>query len=167
MALHLIKNKIPCTLSFFGGFSNWQYEHIIKQTAKTLHIENLISYEGHAGSIQEAIVNHHVDIAWLISNNDFIGYAAMEIIESGIPVLFFNCGNAAYTEVKEQTGEAIHTFESLEDFTNFSVDLASDAGKRSVLSARQLEFIHEVHDYTKHAESLTHFYNKVINKENL
>ena len=147
-----LRVEVDATLHVYGRGNHNLYRNLLNN----LQIKKFVVFEGHCEDMNNAVVNDGLSLCWMLSLNDTIGYAAIELAAAMMPVIFWNLGNSSLQEILRITNNAVHSYNDVKLLSDASVKALSD---RSVL----ISIAKDLHSYTEKTWSIQ---RKIASLEN-
>lgn len=105
----LIQEYSKVKLFFFGKQCYEPYKRLYHQTIRYLGLEDKVIFIGHVPSVKNAINEYQINLGCMNSIHDFIGYSSIEMIASGLPVVFFNIAKIKNTNNQKNNNNVFNS----------------------------------------------------------
>ncbi len=152
-----------CRLNIYGEIQQEEYFQQMQRLVEDLSIKEMVHFMGHSSSIAETVRKDKINVCWSSSTNTNIGYASIELGAFGVPCFHCNAGEDESSQISEQTGGAILTYNKINDFVEAFLKYASHNESLAALSAKQREYMMKNHNI---GNKIKDFENYVISIKN-
>lgn len=157
-ALHELNQRLPAELWVYGGGDPGLFERCIR----TLSLHDRVRFMGHSPDLVATLRDEQIDCCWLMSVDDTVGYASIEIGSLGVPMVYWNWGHRSHDEVLRATHGAMHTFSSVLAFVDHAEALLA-APQRLADEGRKLRrYFLDHHDIGSQIQKLQDHYTGVV-----
>src|SRR6185295_13589917 len=105
--------------------------------------------EGHRPNLLEMVANDGLSMCWLMSVGALLGYASIEVAASGMPMAFWNFGSPGTSDterIRQETGGAVYSFDSIPDLVGFSHARLTDHAALVELGVNLRRYVLTNHD---------------------
>jgi glycosyltransferase involved in cell wall biosynthesis len=148
---------VDATLHVYGGGD----PSIFAGEIRRLDIERRVKFEGHRENLLAMLANDQLSMCWLMSVGTLLGYASIELAASGMPMAFWNFGSWSAERIRRETGGAMHSFDSVREFVEFSRACLKNRARLVEIGADLRRHIRDTHDINRNIQALQNYYLRV------
>lgn len=145
-------------LHLFGFIQDADYHVELLKEIKELKLENNVFFEGHSPDMLQSVVEKNIDLVWVISIFDFVGFAALELSSNGIPLILNNIEAQSFKPLNDATANPPY-FHSPNQLATYTLEML-DAPKLQSLAALQFK---KYSSERRISDSIKKYENYVVN----
>ncbi|MEN0064700.1 MAG: glycosyltransferase [Myxococcota bacterium] len=160
-ALHELNQRLPAELWVYGGGDPGIFERCIR----TLSLQERVRFMGHTPDLVATLRDEQIDSCWLMSVDETVGYASIEIGSLGVPMVYWNWGHQRHDEVLAATGGVMHAFSSVLAFVDHAETLLRDPAHLADQGRRLRDHFLAHHDVGRRIRQLEDHYAEVVDQE--
>jgi len=152
-----LSTRVNATLHVYGGGD----PAIFAEEIRRLGIGGRVTFEGHRPNLLEMVANDGLSMCWLMSVGALLGYASIEVAASGMPMAFWNFGSPGTSDterIRQETGGAVYSFDSIPDLVGFSHARLTDHAALVELGVNLRRYVLTNHDIHRNIHILENYY---------
>ncbi|HEY9869902.1 MAG TPA: glycosyltransferase [Candidatus Obscuribacterales bacterium] len=153
-----LRKDLDVHLHIFGRGEQAVYNSLIDR----LGLRNWVTFEGHTTSLELAVKDKRIALAWGLYYGSPGGYAGIELAALGVPVLLWNLSRRADEDVFKTWDGLVRVFSTPEDLARATGDLLRNKATLLEFAASQQKLVRERYDVRRHISVLEKAYENLV-----